>query len=77
MQKYKSLKQNHEHTVLFELAEHLVNVEDNERGKLANLDHVVHIFEVIKTLSFELDHLKHDEEDLGEETHRVENVQKC
>jgi hypothetical protein len=75
LQKHESLQQNHEHAVPFEVTEHLVTIEDNKSNKLTNLDYVVPIFEVLKALSFELDALEHDEEDLGQETHSVAHEQ--
>ena len=56
------------------MAEHLIAIQNHEGDKLAHLNNVEDVLEVLEFLLLELDEFKHDEEDLREYAHGVEDV---
>lgn len=62
------------HCIIVELRHHLSNVKQYENSKLGGVNNVPHICEISKSLLFELNQFKHEEEYLSEQAHGVSNI---
>lgn len=74
MENDDSLDCNLSHGIRLELAGYLGDVQNQEEDEMKEIIPVVDIPEVVQLLFLDLDNFKGNEEDLSEETHKIENV---